>query len=149
MTTAGHAVRGTSRDPERLEAIEAAGAEGVAADPDRLGTLLAQLSGVTIVCWLMGSARGEPEQMRALHGDRLRSLLGKLVDSGVRGLVYEGAGTLDAPLLRDGAELTRQAGEANRMPVAVIEDDPAGYEGWLRGARAAVDGVLCAEPGGP
>ena len=140
-------MRGTTRDPERLTAIEAVGAEAVQADPDRLGTVLMQLPGVTVVCWLMGSAGGDPEQVQALHGDRLRSLLAKLVDSGVRGVVYEGAGTVDATLLGDGAELARQMGEANRMPVAVIEHDPADHEGWLRTARAAVDDVLGAQPG--
>ncbi len=140
-------MRGTTRDPGRLTAIEAVGADAVQADPDRLGTVLMQLPGVTVVCWLMGSAGGDPEQVEALHGDRLRSLLAKLVDSGVRGLVYEGAGTVDAALLGDGAELTRQAGEASRMPVAVIEAHPADSEGWLWAARAAVDHVLGAEPG--
>ena len=52
----GHAVRGTTRDASGLEAIEAAGAEGVVADPDRLGTLMRALAGVTAVCWLLGSA---------------------------------------------------------------------------------------------
>ena len=59
------------------------------ADPDRLGTLLPLLAGVTVVCWLMGSADGD--DVTPLHGDRLESLLAKLVDSGVRGLVYEAA----------------------------------------------------------
>lgn len=135
-------MRGTTRSPDRLAAIEAGGAEGAQADPDRLGTLMTQLVGVTVVCWLMGSADGDRDRVRALHGDRLQSLLAKLVDSGVRGLVYEGAGTVDAALLGDGAELARQTGEANRMPVAVIEQDPADHEGWLRMARAAVDDVL-------
>ncbi len=149
LTTAGHAVRGTSRDPERLPAIEATGAEGVQADPDRLGTVLVQLAGVTVVCWLMGSAAAAAEQMQALHGDRLRSLLAKLVDSGARGLVYDATGSVDPALRRDGAELARQAGEANRMPVAVIEADGSDHEDWLRAARAAVDDVLSAEPGFP
>ncbi len=40
-----------------------------------------------------------------------RALLGKLVDSGVRGLVYEAAGSVDGGLLDDGAELVRAAGQ--------------------------------------
>ena len=68
----GLSVRGTTRDPARLAAIEAAGAEAVAADPDRLGTLLRPLEGVTVVCWLLATAA--PPQ---LHDERLRSLLEK------------------------------------------------------------------------
>ena len=78
------------------------------ADPDRLGTLLPLLAGVTVVCWLMGTADNP-----ALHGERLESLLAKLVDSGVRGLVYEGT--------ESGAEMVRAAGATYAMPVAVIE----------------------------
>ena len=78
------------------------------ADPDRLGTLLPLLAGVTVVCWLMGTAEGD--DVAPLHGDRLESLLAKLVDSGVRGLVYEAAGSVDGALLAGGAELVRAAG---------------------------------------
>ena len=80
------------------------------ADPDRLGTLLPLLAGVTVVCWLMGSAEGE--DAAALHGDRLESLLAKLVDSGVRGLVYEAAGSVDA----GAAGRRRRDGPRRRAP---------------------------------
>jgi nucleoside-diphosphate-sugar epimerase len=140
LADANHAVRGTTRDAAHLDAIEAAGAEGVVADPDRLGTLLPLLAGVTVVCWLMGTAEGE--DAAALHGDRLDSLLGKLVDSGVRGLVYEAAGSVDAGLLDDGAARVQAAGSANSMPVAVIATAPSAHADWLAAARAAVDEVL-------
>ena len=58
-----HAARGTTRSPERLAELETAGIEGVVADPDRLATLVPALSGVTVVCWLMGSAAGSPTSM--------------------------------------------------------------------------------------
>ncbi len=86
-----HAVRGTTRSPERLPELEAAGIEGVVADPDRLATLVPALAGVTVVCWLMGTAGGSPE----VHGDRLQTLMEHLVDTPVRGLVYEAAGSVD------------------------------------------------------
>ena len=140
LTGAGHAVRGTTRDPARTGPIEAAGAEGVVADPDRLGTLLPLMAGVTVICWLMGTAQGD--NVVALHGDRLDSLLGKLVDSGVRGLVYEAAGSVDAGLLDDGAARVQAAGSANSMPVAVIATAPSAHADWLAAARAAVDEVL-------
>ena len=91
----GHSVRGTTRAAEGALQIEAAGAEAAVADPDRLGTILPLLEGVSVVCWLLGSAAGEAESVAALHGPRLRSLQEKLVDSGVRGLVYEAAGSVD------------------------------------------------------
>ncbi len=140
LRAAGHAVRGTTRDAARLEPIEAAGAEGAVADPDRLGTLLPLLAGVTVVCWLLASADGD--DVTPLHGDRLESLLGKLVDSGVRGLVYEAAGSVDGALLAGGAELVRAAGAANSMPVAVIDVAPGDHVAWLHAAAAAVGHVL-------
>lgn len=138
----GHAVRGTTRDPRRIAAIEATGAEGVVADPDRLGTLMMHLAGVTAVCWLMGSAAADEQATLSLHTDRLESLLGKLVDSGARGLVYEGAGTVRPDVLVAGAEVTRTAGAAHRMPVAVTGDDPADRSAWLAGMRAAVADIV-------
>ncbi len=95
---ADHAVRGTTRSRERVAELEAAGIEGVVADPDRLGTLVPALAGVTVVCWLMGSAAGSPE----VHGARLQTLMEHLVDTPVRGLVYEAGGSVDPGLLRAG-----------------------------------------------
>src|SRR5215207_2644059 len=102
LRAAGHAVRGTTRDPARMPAIEAAGAEPYIGDPDRIGTLMEALAGVTIVCWLMGAASGEPGQVAALHGGRLRMLFEKLVDTPVRGVVHEIAGPLPQDVLADG-----------------------------------------------
>ena len=59
----GHAVRGTTRSRVALAAIEETGAEGVVADPDRLGTLMRALAGVSAVCWL--SIAGPPPRMDA------------------------------------------------------------------------------------
>jgi uncharacterized protein YbjT (DUF2867 family) len=139
LVAEGHSVRGTSRSPEALPDIEAAGAEAAVADPDRLGTLLPLLEGVSAVCWLMGTAEpGEP-----LHGPRLRSLQEKLVDSPARGLIYEAAGSVDAPLLAAGAAIVREVGETFRMPVAVVSEDPADIDAWtaamLRGAAAVLE----------
>ena len=124
----GLSVRGTTRDPARLAAIEAAGAEAVAADPDRLGTLLRPLEGVTVVCWLLATAA--PPQ---LHDERLRSLLEKLVDTPVRGFVYEDGG---------GAEFVRAAEAGFRLPVAVVEEDPGEHDRWLGAMISAVNRVL-------
>ncbi len=139
LIAAGHQVRGTTRDPGGLDALAAAGVEGVVADPDRLGTLLGQLQGVSVLCWLLGTATDNAE---ALHGPRLGSLLETLVDTPVRGLVYEAAGSVPAATLAAGAELVRGAGETFRMPTAVVEADPAEHERWTAAMSAGVEGVL-------
>jgi uncharacterized protein YbjT (DUF2867 family) len=140
----GHAVRGTTRDEGSLGAIEATGAEGVVADPDRLSTLLPQIPGVSVVCWLMGSAVAEPEVIAAINGPRLEALLGKLVDTQVRGLVYEGVGRVEPRWLGAGAGIARAAGARYRMPIEVVEQDPSEQEAWLEAVREAVGRVLSA-----
>jgi nucleoside-diphosphate-sugar epimerase len=133
-----HATRGTTRSPERLPALEEAGIEAVVADPNRLGTLMPALVGVSVVCWLMGSAEQSPD----LHGPRLRSLVEHLVDTPVRGLVYEAAGTADAALLAAGAAAVREASQTWHIPVEIIDADPAAHERWLEEMTAAVERLL-------
>ena len=95
-----------------------------------------------MVCWLFGAAVGEPEAVAALHGPRLETLLERLVDTPVRGFVYEGAGPVGERWLQHGAEVVRRAGRRYRIPVRVVEADPADHARW-RGAMAqAVTGVL-------
>ena len=48
----------TTRTEDRRAAIEAAGAECWIGTPDRLATLRAALDGVTIACWMLGTATG-------------------------------------------------------------------------------------------
>ena len=91
----GHAVRGTTRDPARVDAIEAAGVEAYVGDPDRIATLAPALEHVGVACLLLGSAIGDPEQLEALHGTRLEMLLTRMLDTTVRGVVYECAGSVD------------------------------------------------------
>ena len=134
----GHTVRGTTRSADGLAAIEAAGVEGVVADPDRLGTITGQLAGVTVVCWLMGSVTGAPE----LHGPRLDTLLERLVDTPVRGIVYEAAGTVEPGVLAGGADSVRAAAERWRMPAEVVEAEPADHAEWLAAMRVAVERLL-------
>jgi nucleoside-diphosphate-sugar epimerase len=126
LTADGHAVRGTTRDPARLEAIAGTGAEAVLADPDRVGTLVSALAAVTVVVWLLGSASGTVD---ALHGPRLRALLEKLVDTPVRGYVHEAAGDGDA-------ELVREAARTWSIPVEIVE--PEAGTGAARGAVGAL-----------
>ena len=142
MVEDGHAVRGTTRHADRTAEIEAAGAEAAVADPDRLGTLAPHLSGVAAVCWLMGGASGAPELIAAIHGPRLRSLLETLVDTPVRGFVYEAAGTVPRSRLDQGAAIVREAGERWRIPVEVVRQEPGDRAAWLTGMRDALGRVL-------
>jgi uncharacterized protein YbjT (DUF2867 family) len=130
LRAAGHAVRGTTRDPGRAELIAAAGAEPYLGDPDRIGTLMDALRGVTIVCWLMGTVP-VPE----LHAGRLRMLWEKLVDTHVRGVVYEGA-------LPEGEAVARAAAQTWQIPLAVLDADPADHAAWLAAAAGAVGRLL-------
>jgi len=138
----GHAVRGTTRDRAAAARIAAAGAEPYVGDPDRIGTLMEGLTGVTILVWLLGSAAGEPERVTALHDGRLRMLFEKLVDTPVRGVVYEAAGTVPAAALERGRALAAHAAATWHLPVAVLEAPPAPHDAWLAAARAAIGGLL-------
>ncbi len=140
----GHAVRGTTRASANGDAISAAGADPHVADPDRVATLMDALDGVTVACWLLASAEGEPGRVAELHGPRLRFFLAQLVDTPVRGFVYEARGRVCGDVLGAGAKLVREAEATWEIPVAVLDADPADPAAWLRSARAAVDGLLAA-----
>ena len=133
-------MRGTTRSSERLAELEAAGVEGALADPDRLATIVPALSGVSVVCWLMGTAEGSPE----VHGARLQTLVEHLVDTPVRGLVYEAAGSVDRSLLQRGAQIVRVASETWHIRGEVVSADPAVFEEWLEAMKEAVRRTLSA-----
>ena len=140
LVAAGHAVRGTTRDPARVDAIAAVGAEPYVGDPDRIATLMEAIAGVTVVAWLLGSASGEGAG--ELHAGRLRMLCEKLVDTPVRGLLYEGAGTLGDEVLAGGAEIVRAAALTWNIPVEVLTTDPADRERWTAAAAGSVAQLL-------
>ena len=142
LVAEGYAVRGTTRDPANVDALAQSGAEGVVADPDRLATLTPHLDGVSALCWLMGSATGASAQVEALHGPRLRSLLETLVDTHVRGFVYEAAGTAPPSLRAQGAGTVRTLGATFHMPVEVVEAEPEALPAWLSATTRAVGEVL-------
>ena len=121
--------------------IEAAGAECWIGDPDRLGTLRGALEGATIACWLLGSAQGSREALEALHGPRLRSFVGQAIDTTVRGVLYEAAGTVPTTLLAEGERIATEVSAHNAIPLAVLRADPADPE-WVGEARTAVEGLL-------
>jgi len=138
----GWAVRGTSRSAAGTEAIGKAGIEPAIADPDRVGTVLDHVGDVTVVAWLLGSATGTQEEIEAVNRLRLESLLEKLVDSPVRGFVYEGAGSADRSVLDAGADLVERAGRTWMIPVRVVRAERDGDGGWATAMAAAVTGVI-------
>ena len=121
LSAAGHAVRGTTRSPARADAIAAAGAEPFVGDPDRIGTLMEAIAGVTIVVWLLGSRLGRAARRSCTPGG-----CGCCARSSstrhVRGLVYEGAGSLPDEVLAGGAEIVRRAAATWSIPVEVLDD---------------------------
>jgi hypothetical protein len=140
----GWQVRGTSRSSVGLRAIEAAGIEPAEADPDRPGGILDLLDDVAVLVWALGSATGTPADRDALHGSRLERMLELTVDTPVRGFVYEAAGSVPGATLAGGAALVRAAGERWRIPVAIVETNPAEHDDWVRAAADASRGLLAA-----
>jgi uncharacterized protein YbjT (DUF2867 family) len=130
LIEAGWEVRGTSRYDEKLAPLFEAGVDPVLADPDRPGTLLDLVGDVTVVHYLLGSAVGAPELLEAIHGSRLERLMEKLVDTPVRGFVYEAAGSVNAALLASGAEIVRSAGMTWRIPYEIVRADPSDAGSW-------------------
>jgi uncharacterized protein YbjT (DUF2867 family) len=141
---AGWQVRGTTRSEDGVAAIERAGIEAAIADPDRIGTVLDHIEGVGAVGWLLGSAIGEREQVAALHGARLERLCEELVDTPVRGIVYEAAGSAPAEALREGEQVLAEAADRWRIRVERIEHDPSEWPGWAHAAAAAFRRLLAA-----
>jgi hypothetical protein len=60
----------------------------------------------------------------------LDRLLERLVETPVRGFVYEAAGTVNPALLERGREAVTAAGDTWRIPVASILVDPGDHVIW-------------------
>ncbi len=144
MRASGHTVRGTTRDPGRSAEIEAAGAEAYVGDPDRVATLSPAFAHVGVACVLLGCATGTDEQLAALHSSRLEMLVERMLDTTVRGIVYEAAGNVDPALLRAGSERIRHGCERSLIPYELLTADPADHRQWLEEARRAVERTLLA-----
>ena len=138
----GHAVRAVTRDAAKRRCIEHAGAECWIGDPDVVGTLRYALENVTILVWALGSASGMPAAIAALHGPRLEMMLSKTIDTTVRGIVYEAAGSVAPELLEGGVEELARVCERNEMPFAVLRADPGDATAWAAAARATIDRLL-------
>ncbi len=130
LLAAGWAVRGSSRREEGLAPIEAAGIEPALADLDRVGTVLEHVADVAVVYLLLGSVEGGAEEIASLHGHRLERLMEKLVDTPVRGVVYEAVGSVEPELLGAGAEIVEAAARTWRIPVEIVRERQSDYSAW-------------------
>lgn len=140
-----YAVRVTTREASGRAAIEATGAECLIGTPDRLASLHGALDAVTIVCWLLATARGDHSRVRALHGARLEAFLGQAIDTTVRGFVYEAAGAAPSvaqEMCVEGERIVRTLAGRNAIPVAILRAGVEDAEAWQAEALAAVDGLL-------
>lgn len=135
-------MRGTSRSTAGLDAIEAAGIEAALADPDRAETVLELVDDVAVVVWALGSAGGPAQLVEAVNGPRLERVLERLVDTPVRGFVYEAAGSVPATTLAGGAALVRAAGDRWRIPVAVVDASPDDHRSWAEEMAVAARRLL-------
>jgi hypothetical protein len=143
---AGWEVRGTTRDAARSAGILEAGLEPAVVDPERAASILDQVGDVTIVFWLLGTALADPEVVGAIHGPRLERVLEKLVDTPVRGFVYEATGPVERTYLERGARIVREAADRWRIPVEVVSENPADWRGWTEamvGAAERLTGTGC------
>lgn len=136
----GWAVRGTSRRKEGLAAIEAAGIAPAFADPHRPGTILELVNDVAVLVLLLGNVDGSAEELEAIHGPRLERLMEHLVETPVRGVVYEGTA--------GGAEVVRAAGRTWRIPARTISPSLSQSPYTEDGDRLAreVRAVLAGDP---
>jgi hypothetical protein len=166
MVEHGHALRVTTRSEHGRAAIEACGAECWIGTPDRLATLRGALENVTIACWMLAGASGQPDDVAVLHSSRLEFFLGQAIDTTVRGFLYDawpagggsgGLGGVSCEVLAGGERIVRSLTQFNAIPVAVLEaetsraGDAAGAAGrrerddddaWVDAACAAVDSLL-------
>jgi hypothetical protein len=135
-------VRITTRSEAGRAAIEAAGGECWIGTPDRIASLRYALENVTLACWLLGTACGEPAEVAELHGSRLAFFCSQTIDTTIRGLIYEAAGSVDPAALTAGADLIATKAAYNEIPLAILDADPADVPAWTVQAHAAIRELL-------
>ena len=69
-------------------------------------------------------------------------MLSKTIDTTVRGVVYEAAGTVGPDALAAGVAELRRACERNEIPYAIVDADPARRDAWVAAIRQAIGGLL-------
>lgn len=142
LRDAGRVVRITTRTEEGRSAVEATGAECWIGTPDRLATLRRALDGVAVACWLLGNACGTPDELEELHTSRLQFFVTQTIDTTIRGLVYEAAGSVAPATLARGREIIAATAALHSIPLEVLAVDPADGPAWHAGAMAAIEALL-------
>jgi hypothetical protein len=142
LVAEGHAVRITTREESGRASIEDCGGECWIGTPDRIATLRYALENVTIACWLLGSASGDTASLADLHGTRLDFFCSQTIDTTVRGLIYEAAGSVDPALLASGAALISAKAAYNEIPLRILDADPVDHDAWQTQAREAIHELL-------
>ena len=136
-------MRITTRSPELREEIEGVGAECWHGTPERLATLRGALDRVAIACWLLAGARGPEQDLEELHTRRLEFFLTQMIDTTVRGFVYEARGdTPAASALAEGEQIARELCERNVIPLAVLGAEAGDGDAWQQQARSAIEELL-------
>ena len=158
-------MRITTRFESSRATIEELGAQCWVGTPGRLATLRGALENVTIVCWLLATARAEEQELSALYGPRLEAFLRQAIDSTVRGFVYEatvdgppvhrvparegslhGAGVrgdgVSSQLLAGGERIVREVSAQNVIPIELVRADPGTREQWLEACHGAISALL-------
>jgi hypothetical protein len=138
----GHAVRITTREETGRARIEQTGAQCWIGTPDRLATIRYALENVTLACWLLGTATGNTHAIADLHGTRLDFFASQTIDTTVRGLIYEAAGTVDPAVLATGTELITAKAAYNEIPLRILTTDPADHATWRADTHAAIRELL-------
>jgi hypothetical protein len=100
------------------------------------------IDNVAVMCLLLGSAHGHREHLKALHGSRLEMLLARLIDTTVRGVLYEAQGSVSEEVLAAGSERVRRACGRSRVPFELLETPREDGEAWLAAALAGTERLL-------
>lgn len=144
----GDAARVVTRREERRDAIEAVGAECLIGDPDRIGTLRYACENVTALVWALGCASGEDAgKIAALHDSRLSMMLERTIDTTVRAVVYEAAGSLSPEHFASGRAVVTRLCERNEIPHALLEADGSDPQAWAEAGEAAILELLSRDRG--
>ncbi|HEV2982689.1 MAG TPA: hypothetical protein VGX51_14765 [Solirubrobacteraceae bacterium] len=143
LVALGHAVRVTTRSETRRTEIERTGAECWVGTPARLSTLRGALDGVTVACWMLARVSGEREELRALHGSRLESFVRQVIDTTVRGFIYDASPhALERQLLQAGSQIVESMAGFNAIPARVIVSVRDDDGSWIASAYTAVEELL-------